>query len=865
MPRLLCFGVFVIAAHVAVGAAAAAEIEITGDSLRHRDFGVGIITVTFPVDAVDLPVIKPDVASVYLVESEGRILYPAFMVNDKPYPASESVSAKSIRAYYRFRGPESPNVKLHIAGHAPVQPPGGIKTSFADLEALWWEAFSLNARERAKADEFPPQVENYLTLLWARRLATRPPSLATPWSGHDAIDRSLGLLMGAESIRTAMQRSTVLGDTERRLKADQLLPSPARTPPVELPDFDEVPFEPIANHVPPDCFYVRFGSFANFRWMRQAMEKWGGSTRDLVAIRGIRYHLHDRLEQQLALRETALSKLFGDAVISDVAAIGTDPFFRAGAGWGIVFEARNGAVLKSQISKLRRDVLAANSAAEEQKLTIQKRSVSFIATPDNRVRSFYVIDGDYHLVTTSREIVEQFLLVADGEKSLGDLREFRYGRHKMPHEESQALFIYMSDPFFRQLIGPKYRVEMTRRMRAVAEIELVEIARLAAKAEGVEIKSVSDLMNNDPLGGAVHIGYLPPDFLTRPDDSRTIIQEDGQVVDSLRGARGSFLPVLDAQVTRVTDAEFNAYERFRRAYERQWTRMDPVIIAMSRKPIAGTKQERLTFDIHITPYARRQYADLVRGLLPAGDVRLAPIKSDLASVDGHFRLGGLSGYGFAGLRDHTPNIPIKNGRADVRQVSPGEFAAYFSMIAHDRYREIGPDTQGDDVIAGSPFVTQPIETKGDWPRTIRQELKMVKTPRPVQLGVRINDLGNREITPMLDTLGYLQARRTSSSNARFMAVLSDQLKVAPVDAFAVAKRVLGGTPICPLQGEYKLQPTKGGRQSWTSTAWAKPSYVDEDAAPADYEFPFLRWFHGLDLEFNIDATSISSRLELIVE
>lgn len=92
-----------------------------------------------------------------------------------------------------------------------------------------------------------------------------------------------------------------------------------------------------------------------------------------------------------------------------------------------------------------------------------------------------LVDGDFHLVTTSRAIVERFLEVSQnkGAGSLGDSDEVSATRSLMPIDRQYASFIYLSDVFFQNLVSPQYRIEMCRRLQALGEIELVHVARLA--------------------------------------------------------------------------------------------------------------------------------------------------------------------------------------------------------------------------------------------------------------------------------------------------------------------------------------------------------------------------------------------------
>ena len=203
--------------------------------------------------------------------------------------------------------------------------------------------------------------------------------------------------------RVAMQKRTLLKDAGAALEADQALPAATGIPPVEIGDIpDGVKIEPIAMRVPVECFYIRCGSFDNFRWLRSTVDDWGGSIRNLTAVRSVDYGIADRIERQLALKESILSKLLGAALISDVALVGTDTFFREGAAVGIIFQARNNMMLKAQLDNLRRQKSRSDDSASLRIVELAGRKVSFLSSPDNSVRSFYVVDGDYHLVTTSR-------------------------------------------------------------------------------------------------------------------------------------------------------------------------------------------------------------------------------------------------------------------------------------------------------------------------------------------------------------------------------------------------------------------------------------------------------------------------------
>ncbi len=262
--------------------------------------------------------------------------------------------------------------------------------------------------------------------------------------------------------------------------------------------------------------------------------------------RGLDYGLTGRVERQISLKETALAELLGPTVIADVAMVGGDLFFREGAAFGMLFQARNNFALSSDFTRQRAETLKREPGCTQKQVEIAGHQVSFLSTPDNRVRSFYAVDGDFHFVTNSKRLVERFFAVGANKESLGQTAEFRYARSLMPISNDYTVFAYLSGEFFRNLVGPHYQVEMARRLRSAAEIDMAMVAELAARGDGHESESLEELIKDQ---------YLPEGFGQRVDGSRLVENAAGQFDDSLRGARGSFLPVPDVGFERITPAE----------------------------------------------------------------------------------------------------------------------------------------------------------------------------------------------------------------------------------------------------------------------------------------------------------------------
>ena len=130
----------------------------------------------------------------------------------------------------------------------------------------------------------------------------------------------------------------------------------------------------------------------------------------MITLRGHDALISTKMQLQLGLRETALSKLLGGQVISDMAVVGKDLYMREGAAIGVLFEAKN-ALLPNELIKQRNAAMKElnDPAAKTESITVAGKSVSFASTPDNRMRSFFASRDSFHLVTNCLAMVEQFL------------------------------------------------------------------------------------------------------------------------------------------------------------------------------------------------------------------------------------------------------------------------------------------------------------------------------------------------------------------------------------------------------------------------------------------------------------------------
>lgn len=859
-----------IALFLSVCGSASAQGQITAEAYAGKPFGVLRITTpnTYGGESFDV------------FDADGRVLYPAAEAAGQPVRRIIRNLLKiegppALTVYSLFKGTAPLNVRLHSPDARPI----AVRVSqdpvaHNNLLQAWWKAYRAPTRFWNKTDECPPQVENYLSAMLAKRLNLPLEEQQYKLFDDNKLDDVLGPLIGTEAARSNLQRETMLGKFARVEPARLPLPEIVR-PELLIPEpAEDVKLEPIASHVPAECYYVRFGSFTNYQWMGVMLEQAGGELRNLVSVRGFNYQMRGRMERQLGIHDTELSKLLGGLVISDVALIGTDTFMREGAATGIMFEARNGNLLANSLKDQRDELLKSTPAAREETVDIDGHDVSFISTSDNSVRSFYAVDGDYHLVTTSRAIVRRFFQAGAGDRALGGQPDFAHARVEMPLKRRDTVFVYLSDAFLRNISSPSYRIEMTRRLQAVANLELVQLARLASKAEGVK---------DDTLAGLITAGLLPPGFGVLSDGSRTLLV-DGVPVDSLRGPRGSFVPAADIEVTGTSPAEIAAYQQFAEAFQDQWQRLNPIVVGIKRKALEGEHHELVTFDARMTPLGVPQYDWLASKLGPADSAQLAELPGDLATLDVVMAENRI----FGGLRDLGPYSPSGGPRPVPKGFMSGPLMGILTTNPRDYLTgyvgatpQLGVLQFLDDPRFGPPDAAGWSSFQGllgaSYRRYINEmavysyhgnilaevtpQLQFVEAERPAQVRLRVKDLRGANVGTILNLLAYSRARGTSLGNARFLSSLEQQLRVPEKDCLATAEAILDAQPICPLGGEFMVRKERSGQRHWGSTAWSDNG---QPMMPASYRAPSQDWMRSLDADLVFDRNSlvVHARLDM---
>jgi hypothetical protein len=806
------------------------QAEDGGVAAAGEPFGVGKIVLTTPAEAG-----PADAATMLaLSEATGRVSFPAYVTPaEKPVLRELLKTPQKLEVLFLVTGKEP--LKLSVQGAATWNGEVQLANNPQQHQKLlgeWWQTYTASTKQD-RGTEFPPLVENYVAHQLAGLL-----HLPLPPAGNGAVGfkHSMELLAGTERSRLAVEQH-LLQHGVSAAPANVPLPT-VQTPQVAILEdasLKATPVEVIASHVPAECFYVRYGSFANFQWFRHRMDQWGGDARNLVIQRSLDFGESKRVENQLGVHETTLGKIMGGAVIEDVAFLGMDTFLRDGPAVGSLFHAKNNLLLGSDLQRQRRAQMASVKGAREETINVGKKSINAITSPDNKLRSFYAVDGDFHLVTTSRRLAERFLEAADNHTSLADLPEFRHARSIAPVGKEDILFAYFSRPFLENLLAPHYQVEVGRRSQSLA---LRDLARL------------------DEWWQTRQPGFAPPPRGPLVDGSHWEVR-DGEWLDTLRGARGTFLPVPDVRLEQITAEEAAAASEVQSTFRKEWGGLDPILAIVRRGQSDLAEHERISIDAYATPLEKKHFDLAAKWLGPASAQRLSPVPGNVIEAQIGLRGGTMLANGgdyflFGALRDAAPVAPqglslaqLLNQFAGLEGVqgylgawpNPG-LLSFFGSIVQSQADANGfshllsgiwrRQWQNFTLLSLHPEVLA--EASG--------QLHFEESDHPAQIWLRADDVLSSHVAPLVNQLAQKYVVSIDRGNVRLMKQMNEQLGLPAPMCQAAAEDLLGAKLLAPMGGEYQCLPQADG----TAGLPVGP------AMQGSYELPALRWLRRVRAE-----------------
>ena len=565
--------------------------------------------------------------------------------------------------WFLFRGKERLRLTLHGARAIPFElEPREPRRRIVKTQAWrgWWREYNKAFQDN---NDYPPAFEVYLTSMLSQRLGRTPTAWALRKENPDPLRQTLELMFDVESVRARairdrMRSGVSIETAEMPLPANCLWdPCPVSPPPLQPK------IEKLAQCVPAECFYLRFGNWNNQVWLKQLMAEYGGDMSRMVQLRGYEFPGQDNMLAQLSLESSRLDDLLGGNVVRDVAFIGTDFYVNDGGAIGVLFESSNGLFVRNLQSR-RKGIAKADKNISMEDIRFGETSATFLNSKDNQTRSILVSHENVHLVTNCKYIARRFVEACNGKNRLSDNAEFQHARVIYPLEREDTVFAYFSAEFFHHLLSPQYQIELRRRSALKAEVQLFQLAALVAAHEGLP----------DDVEVWMEQGLLPKNFGYRVDGSR-IEHREGTYVDSLRGRRGYFLPIPDVELEKVTRTEAEWYRERRDYYEKQLRRFDPLYCAVKRFELKGNV-ERLVIEARLAPFGEQKYGWLASILGPKSTMEITQAPNDAVRFQATLQGGIL----FPNIETHQVFVSVQDDTIPETDLRPSNILDLFKTL-----------------------------------------------------------------------------------------------------------------------------------------------------------------------------------------
>lgn len=369
-------------------------------------------------------------------------------------------------------------------------------------------------------------------------------------------------------------------------------------------------FDPLAAVIPADQHAVFFPSFQALIDVADEINRQGTPLARFMEARSEDERLKQRYERQLGLPLSLLARLLGGQVIDSVALTGSDPYFFAGTDVALVFEAKQPALLKPLLLARIAAAVQGQAAVKPVQGEISGVRYAGFVSHDRKVSSYVAELGPAVVVTNSTAQLARLGAVRQGQAAdLASLAEYKFFRGRYPRGQAdESALVFLSDATIRRWCSPRWRIADSRRVRAASELAELQAEQMDRLAVG---KSAA-LYVDKPLADLGDLRLL-----------------GGNVYSSTMGSLEFMTPIAELKIDKVTAAEAEAYNAWRRQYQSNWRwAFDPIALRLS------VKDRQLAADLSVMPLIwgsdYRTWVELSRG------VALKPGAGDPHDALAHF-------------------------------------------------------------------------------------------------------------------------------------------------------------------------------------------------------------------------------------
>lgn len=360
--------------------------------------------------------------------------------------------------------------------------------------------------------------------------------------------------------------------------------------------------DPIASTIPMDQHAVFFPSFNDLVETMAEAQKRGTPVLHLLEPRAEDAGTREKYEEQLCLQPDKLSKLLASGMVRTAAITGSDPYLRTGSDVAVIFEAEKPEALAMLIAN-RHEIAAPEDAAKTSGMAGGIKYTG-VTNPWREISSYVAAKGN--LVIVANSVPQMELILKTGHKdlpSLADAPEYIYFRDRYRLKAKETAFLVLTDATIRRWCSPKWRIGASRRSRAAAAMMELQARYLEELDKGVAKTQEIKLKESVPGLGKL---FLTPQGIASEN----------------YGTLAFLTPIRELAIETATKVEADAYQLFRRQYQRNWRAyFDPIAMRFS------TGEDCLEADMTVRPLISG--SDYRPVMAVTGNAAVAPADGDI--------------------------------------------------------------------------------------------------------------------------------------------------------------------------------------------------------------------------------------------
>src|SRR5262249_51914395 len=234
--------------------------------------------------------------------------------------------------------------------------------------------------------------------------------------------------------------------------------------------------DPLARLIPHDNYYLVFKNPRKLTDLGELLGQWGNSLGQAFKLKSRDYRIRERYAEQLCLNKALGVRRVGPLLLKSVAITGNDPYLREGSDLTIIFHANNKKVFLAGLDRLVKEARRKHGdALKESQSTYQDIAIESFVTPLREVSLHRAILDDYVICSNSPVGLRRVLDAHKGKaKRLADARDFQYMRTIFRNDDKEEDgFLFLSDAFIRQLVGPASKIKEKRRLEALTSLYML--------------------------------------------------------------------------------------------------------------------------------------------------------------------------------------------------------------------------------------------------------------------------------------------------------------------------------------------------------------------------------------------------------